>query len=426
MVDQGNDSQALYCDVKKGICTDVPCLVFGDHTRCVKYIDEPFVRGADGVKVLTTLRADDNVRYWYHALRSARVPNLGYSRHFKLIKELCFADHAPDDQCRIASLLDAILRQVEICERKLSLLDQLVKSRFVEVFIETGKPNPVVCLGDYCKHVNNGITRRDNDTEGSIVLRLVELQEGLIDYSSVNRMVLTDREKAKFLLNDGDILFARVNGNPDNVGRCSAFFGISEPVFHNDHIIRATIAPEYFEPIYIAQFVNSPFGREQICKGLKTSAGQYTINQEGIANVQIPLPPLSLQQEFASFVSQVDKSQFVICAGTGIGDCEACPSSRIPRHLQSPQQRPNEHPRPTLWLAKELAMGLLHVVLVDHGETKRRVNLAVPQQNLHLFDGHPLVYGLRCKRPAKLVGMHLLHPGSLPKFAQARLHAAYF
>ena len=83
-------------------------------------------------------------------------------------------------------------------------------------------------------------------------------------------------------------------------------------MFHNDHIIRATIAPGYFEPIYIAQFVNSPFGREQICKGLKTSAGQYTINQEGIANVQIPLPPLSLQQEFASFVSQVDKSQFVV------------------------------------------------------------------------------------------------------------------
>ena len=330
------------------------------------------------------------------------------------------------EQERRVAKLKSIEHQISLAEKQIALLDQLVKSRFVEVFIETGKPNPVVCLGDYCKHVNNGITRRDNDTEGSIVLRLVELQEGLIDYSSVNRMVLTDREKAKFLLNDGDILFARVNGNPDNVGRCSAFFGISEPVFHNDHIIRATIAPEYFEPIYIAQFVNSPFGREQICKGLKTSAGQYTINQEGIANVQIPLPPLSLQQEFASFVSQVDKSQFVICAGTGIGDCEACPSSRIPRHLQSPQQRPNEHPRPTLWLAKELAMGLLHVVLVDHGVTKRRVNLAVPQQNLHLFDGHPLVYGLRCKRPAKLVGMHLLHPGSLPKFAQARLHAAYF
>ena len=216
------------------------------------------------------------------------------------------------EQERRVAKLKSIEHQISLAEKQIALLDQLVKSRFVEVFIETGKPNPVVCLGDYCKHVNNGITRRDNDTEGSIVLRLVELQEGLIDYSSVNRMVLTDREKAKFLLNDGDILFARVNGNPDNVGRCSAFFGISEPVFHNDHIIRATIAPGYFEPIYIAQFVNSPFGREQICKGLKTSAGQYTINQEGIANVQIPLPPLSLQQEFASFVSQVDKSQFVV------------------------------------------------------------------------------------------------------------------
>ena len=189
-------------------------------------------------------------------------------------------------------------------------LDALVKSRFVEMFVDCGFP--MVPFGDCCVRINNGMTRRGNDEGGSIVLRLVELQKGYVDYSSVNRIMLTEKERSRFLLFDGDILFARVNGNPDNVGRCAAFRSIGENVYHNDHVIRVTVKASLFAPEYLVGFMNSPNGRKQIRKNLKTSAGQYTINQDGIKAICLPLPPLSLQQEFADFVAQVDKSRFVV------------------------------------------------------------------------------------------------------------------
>lgn len=113
--------------------SDVPAIVFGDHTRCVKYVSEPFFAGADGVKVLKP-KLSDNVRFWWHALRTTRIENLGYSRHFKLLKESRFANYDEQDQRAICENLDRIMDEIDRANRQLGQLDSLVKSRFVEMF----------------------------------------------------------------------------------------------------------------------------------------------------------------------------------------------------------------------------------------------------------------------------------------------------
>ena len=215
-----------------------------------------------------------------------------------------------DDSTRaISALFDSIDIQIKQAKAQIANLDSLVKSRFVEMFASGGFPT--VSFGDVCLRVNNGITRRGNDPDGDIVLRLVELQEGFIDYAKPNRIRLTQKEKERFSLVDGDLLFARVNGNPKSVGRCASFSAINESVYHNDHVIRATFDHSKYNPEFLVFFMNSSKGRAQIKAAITTSAGQYTINQAGIKSIQVPLPPLTLQQEFATFVSQVDKSRFV-------------------------------------------------------------------------------------------------------------------
>ena len=212
-------------------------------------------------------------------------------------------------QTSIATTLDEIVGDQRTLQQEIADLDSLVKSRFVEMFASGGFPT--VSFGDACLRVNNGITRRGNDPNGDIVLRLVELQEGFIDYAKPNRIRLTQKEKERFSLVDGDLLFARVNGNPKSVGRCASFSAINESVYHNDHVIRATFDHSKYNPEFLVFFMNSSKGRAQIKAAITTSAGQYTINQAGIKSIQVPLPPLTLQQEFAAFVSQVDKSRFV-------------------------------------------------------------------------------------------------------------------
>ncbi|MDB2105603.1 restriction endonuclease subunit S [Clostridium paraputrificum] len=159
---------------------------------------------------------------------------------------------------------------------------------------------------------NNGLSRRGNNADGNIVLRLVELQDGYIDYTSVNRIKLTEAEEKRYLLQSGDFLFARVNGNPDNVGRCAYYEDIGENVYHNDHIIRVRLDNSIVNNCFVSTMLNSPYGKLQMKDKLKTSAGQYTVNQTGISEIKIVVPPINIQIKFEDFVKQVDKLKFEI------------------------------------------------------------------------------------------------------------------
>ena len=219
------------------------------------------------------------------------------------------------EQQKIIEILDKSQELIKKRKKQIQALDELVKSKFIEMF---GDPfrNPkgwtVKQLKEIILLANNGLARRGNDKDGNIVLRLVELQDGFIDYSSPNRIRLTESEEKRYLLQDGDFLFARVNGNPDNVGRCSAYEDIGESVYHNDHIIRVRLDKKIVNNDYVSAILNSPYGKLQMKDKLKTSAGQYTINQNGISEIKITIPPIELQNKFADFVKQVDKLKFAM------------------------------------------------------------------------------------------------------------------
>lgn len=189
-------------------------------------------------------------------------------------------------------------------------LELLVKSRFVELFgdIELNEKKwKKIKFDELIKSANNGLARRGNNKDGNIVLRLIELQENSINYSSPNRIFLTDDEKKRYRLLDGDLLFARVNGNPNNVGRCAPFYECEEQVYHNDHIIRTSCDKSQLDSVFAAYLFNSEYGKNRISKKIKTSAGQYTINQEGLKSIEIILPPIVIQYSFAKFVKQINK-----------------------------------------------------------------------------------------------------------------------
>ena len=82
-----------------------PVVVFGDHTKVLKYVDFDFVLGADGVKVL---RPCDFLapKFFYYQLRAANLDSLGYARHYKLLKELAVVFPSLTDQQRIVGILD--------------------------------------------------------------------------------------------------------------------------------------------------------------------------------------------------------------------------------------------------------------------------------------------------------------------------------
>lgn len=82
VVDQGEEFIGGYTDAEELLIADpLPVIVFGDHTRRAKYVDFPFVVGAEGVKILRP-RAVWKPKFVFHQIQSMDIEDRGYGRHF--------------------------------------------------------------------------------------------------------------------------------------------------------------------------------------------------------------------------------------------------------------------------------------------------------------------------------------------------------
>lgn len=134
IIDQGKALIAGYTDDEKRVCkSELPVIIFGDHTRCFKFIDFPFAMGADGVKVLKPkIKADEKFLYYY--LKSLRLTDAGYDRHFKYLKRTEILMPPLPEQKRIAEVLDKADALREKRRLALQKLDTLLQSVFLEMF----------------------------------------------------------------------------------------------------------------------------------------------------------------------------------------------------------------------------------------------------------------------------------------------------
>ena len=88
-----------------------PVLIFGDHTRVVKYIDFPFVIGADGVKVIKPL-VNDKFAYYLLLYTSQHIENKGYSRHFQLIAKANYCIPPLREQTHIVKTIETLFETI--------------------------------------------------------------------------------------------------------------------------------------------------------------------------------------------------------------------------------------------------------------------------------------------------------------------------
>jgi type I restriction enzyme, S subunit len=171
VVDQGQSLYGGFTNNHDSICkSELPTIVFGDHTRAFKYIEEPFALGADGAKVLEPLVQLDK-KFLFHYLKQLRIEAAGYSRHFKFLKQAYVPVPSLHEQKRIATILDkadAIRRKRQ---QAIQLADEFLRAVFLDMF---GDPvtNPmgweVKPLGDVIKlSSGNGLAAKEMDLNGS-------------------------------------------------------------------------------------------------------------------------------------------------------------------------------------------------------------------------------------------------------------------
>ena len=216
-----------------------------------------------------------------------------------------------DVQRQIVSNLDLLASIIRQRNQQLTKLDELIKARFVEMFgdpIQNEKCWEIKSLFDlgYCK---NGMNFHKGDHGVEIhCLGVGDFKDRstIYDVKNLPYVALNESPDSDYLLQDGDIVFVRSNGNKELVGRCLAIYPENVPVTYSGFCIRYRLTSEKASVPYILRVLKADSVRKKMAG---RGANIQNLNQQTLSQLAIPLPPLSLQNQFADFVAEVDKSK---------------------------------------------------------------------------------------------------------------------
>lgn len=307
--DQGKNYIGGYCNTANGVASDYPYIVFGDHTRVIKYINEPCYIGADGVKLLKVYNNDFIPKFVYYAMLANPVEHQGYSRHFKLLKETKIRKYDKSIQNTIIDELDKINLAISLKESILNHLDELVKSRFIEMFgtldlsIQGESWLPLSEISTIYTGTTPSTKEKEN-WDGKIPwITPAELSEDSFFVFDSERKITEKGLKSKSLslMPKNTVLLS----TRAPIGKV-AIAGIEmccNQGFKNFHCNNTIL-----NPIYLYTLLKN---NNEYLNSLGTGTTFKEISKTNVSKIKVPVANISLQNEFADFVKLIDKSKFV-------------------------------------------------------------------------------------------------------------------
>jgi len=283
-----------------------PIVIFGDHSRVLKYIDFDFVLGADGVKILEPIDTI-NAKFLYHFLKWFNVPNMGYSRHYKFLKEINLPIPPLKEQILIVDELDLLSGIIEKENAQLEELDKLAQSIFYDMFgdpVTNEKGWEMADLNSACD-VRDGTHDSPKYLPKSDYLLVTSknIQDDCIDFTTANFISHEDYDNInkRSFVDDGDIIMAMIGtiGKPIIVRKQGYKFCVK-----NVALIKFNSDSKVLN-IFIKSLLNNKSYMHYL-KSFNKGGTQKFVALGTIRSLRIPIPPLSLQQEFADKISAIE------------------------------------------------------------------------------------------------------------------------
>ena len=235
---------------------------------------------------------------------------------FSTLKEFPINLRSLDEQKEIADHLDKIDVLVDLYHQQLNSLDELVKSRFLELF------------GDIVHNDKQWKEHRFSEITSSRLGKMlnVKQQTGKATYPylananvqwfrfetrNLNQMEFNEDEKVEFSLVDGDLLVCEGG----EIGRCAVWHNQVQPCYFQKALHRVRCNQEVIIPDYLSWWFkfncdNNGFFAIEGAKATIAHLPGVKLKQ-----LQVATPPISLQNQFAAFAKQVDKSKLAVQQG---------------------------------------------------------------------------------------------------------------
>ncbi len=361
VVDQGENFISGYTDNENNAYVGtLPVIVFGDHTRRVKYINFKFAVGAEGIKLLHPFKAL-YPKFFFFYLSALKLESQGYSRHYRFLKQINIPIPPHNEQRRIVVKLEKLLTKVDACKERLEkipiilkrfrqsvlaaacsgrltadwreknpdivsvneVLDNIQKrrlnlasslrekKRIEDIYSCQEKEDsdllPIswkyVGLDKLCESFQYGTSRKSESSGKVAVLRMGNIQNGEINWDD---LIYTSHEEEieKYRLEPGDVLFNRTN-SPELVGKTSIYRG-KPPAIFAGYLIRINNFKE-LNSEYLNYCLNSSYAKEYCLRVKTDGVHQSNINAQKLAKFEVPFCSAQEQQEIVRRVEALFK-----------------------------------------------------------------------------------------------------------------------
>ena len=303
-----------FTDETDGICkaSENPVIIFDDFTADCKYVDFDFKVKSSAIKILHKANAEDNLKYYFYAMQAIDYTPFSHKRVWiSEYSKFKIKNRSVAEQNNIVKKLDTVATAIDNAKQRLNALDELVKSRFIEMFGDPLSNSKGYDLSDYGSlfELNAGGTPSKNKPEywenGNISWIGSNMCQDTILYENDGKYIteLGFNNSSARMFPKNTVLVALVGAT---IGK-TALLKFETTTNQNVLGIRG-----------IEESGNNPYFVFYYTQGLHKffmdiSDGGFAMASKGfISKLPFPIVDISLQNDFADFVKLIDKSKFIV------------------------------------------------------------------------------------------------------------------
>ena len=264
-----------------------------------------------------------NQRFLFYYLISKRPQILvdcvgGAQAHISqgYVKNIKIPMYPLEKQVEVVNVLDGITSIIIARKLELQSFDELIKSRFVEMFGDMylnskGWPEAKLeSMADVVSGITKGRKTKAEDLTEVPYMAVSNVKDGYIDWTTVKTIEATQQEIEKYRLLADDVLMTE-GGDSDKVGRGAIIKEPLENCIHQNHIFRVRLDESMMRPEFFAEYLQHQRSKRYFLGCAKQTTGIASINMTQLRALPVLMPPLSRQEEFVLFKAQVNKSKLL-------------------------------------------------------------------------------------------------------------------
>lgn len=247
-----------------------------------------------------------NFSYLRNSCTGATIPHISKIS----LESLRVPEHDLQTQKQIAQVLENADRARRQRKAANALTEQFLQSSFLHLFgdpLNNERGWEMKELSEvFATKPSLGTTTPVSANGQYKIVRVGEIGNVNIALVRCGNVNLTLVERNRYSLVNGDIILARAIGSIDHLGKASIVKKTDEEIVFDSHVMRIRFDQKKINPYYFYYLLQSKGGRKMFLDITKRTAVQFNVNSTQISAFRIPIPPLPLQQHFASLVADAE------------------------------------------------------------------------------------------------------------------------